>query len=476
MDILKEKSLRLQEVEDLLKKAFDEAGEAYDYSKIKCLKGATDAEKSTEIKALTKERNDLDAEIAELEERQATKASVTKSAEARKVIPGASAKGIEVIPAGNDTVFTKGFKIPAQAKTHHSKVFSDDRTAYGFGMYVISKYGDKTGSSDTGRAKDWVNDHIDTKTLSGQAAETGGALVPYEFLPDLIDLKEEYGVFMRNTDAIQMTRETLKIPRNVTDNTAYWDTESGQVTESGPTFDNVNLVTKKLSAWISVPMELIEDAAISIADWTGKSFARRFAFKEDQAGFIGDGTGTHGNIVGLSTALLNLSATRANIAGVYVASDNVMAGLVAADITGFLGKLPAYAIPGAKIYCSNTVFWNVFVRIAIGLGGTNFTSALGDKVTYNFLGIPVEIVQVMPIVDANDQILALYGDINLSSKAGDRRAFNIATSDQVRFLNDQLVIRANERLDINNHDLGNESATAASRVAGPMVGLLSAAS
>ena len=44
------------------------------------------------------------------------------------------------------------------------------------------------------------------------------------------------------------------------------------------------------------------------------------------------------------------------------------------------------------------------------------------------------------------------------------------------FEQDEIVIRGTERFDVVVHDVGNQSATAASRVPGPIVGLITAAS
>jgi HK97 family phage major capsid protein len=93
-----------------------------------------------------------------------------------------------------------------------------------------------------------------------------------------------------------------------------------------------------------------------------------------------------------------------------------------------------------------------------------------------FLGDPVEITQAMPTVEANDTVVALYGNLPSAARLGDRRQTTIALSEHSRFANDEVEVRGTERLDIVVHDVGNAHATAGSRVAGPIVGLLLAAS
>ncbi len=60
----------------------------------------------------------------------------------------------------------------------------------------------------------------------------------------------------------------------------------------------------------------------------------------------------------------------------------------------------------------------------------------------------------------------------MGAKLGDRRQFSVATSDQVLFLNDQLAIKATERIGIAVHDFGNANSSATAQVAGPMVALI----
>lgn len=445
-----------------------ELGDTADANKITSLTG-TPEQKMTAFKSL----ND---EITAIEER------LDAIAEIENLRKNNSSRTSQIKRNGNFSTEKqpeqKEIQIPARARTQHSKVFKDDKDAYGAGMWLISTIS-KEGihpKAQRDRAKLWVDEHIDMKALSENTNEDGGALVPYEFYPTLIEIKDQYGVISRNMQKIPMNREVAKIPRINAHNTAYWDTESGTPTESAPTFNNVNLVAKKLTSWLALPMELIEDAAIALGDWVMQDMAWKFAQAEDNAAFIGDGSGTYGNITGFANSLTNLSGTIANIAGLQVASGNAYSEITIDDLMGFVGLLHTQAVPRGVIYCSNRVYWNVFARLAVKQGGVTMAETVNGVTRYMFQGIPVEMTQVMPSIEGNSQICALYGDVNLAAKMGDRRSFSISTSDQVYFLKDQLVIKAHERLDFVVHDVGNASATAGSRVAGPMVGLITAAS
>jgi hypothetical protein len=59
---------------------------------------------------------------------------------------------------------------------------------------------------------------------------------------------------------------------------------------------------------------------INMGDDLAGEIAYAFALKEDQCGFIGDGTSTYGGMQGVCTKIKGLSGTIANIAGLVVAT------------------------------------------------------------------------------------------------------------------------------------------------------------
>src|SRR4029077_12701020 len=77
-----------------------------------------------------------------------------------------------------------------------------------------------------------------------------------------------------------------------------------------------------------------------------------------------------------------------------------------------------------------------------------------------FGGYPVIVSQVMPKTSAVNQVCALLGDMSLAASFGDRRTTTIMFSDVAdgAFLQDEIVIRGTERIDIVVHDVGESSA------------------
>lgn len=316
------------------------------------------------------------------------------------------------------------------------------------------------------------------KALAEGQNDTGGALVPPEFDPMLIRLIEAYGVFRGFTRLKPMASETSTQPRRTGGVTAYWVGEGSAITASNPTYDNVQLVAKKLAALTVLSSEISEDSAINIADQLAFEIGYAFAQAEDQAAFNGDGTSTYGGITGVCPKLKGLSGTIANIAGLIVAAGNAFDEFTLANFNSVVGLLPQYAdTPNAAWYCHRGFYFGTMQRLELAAGGvTAMEISNGDRRPRPlFLGYPVNFTQVMPRVDGNSQIACLLGDLSLGSTMGDRRVRTLFTDPYSLSSYDQIQVRGTERVDINVHDVGNASATAALRVPGPIVGLISAA-
>jgi len=320
------------------------------------------------------------------------------------------------------------------------------------------------------------------RAILGKASATtsnaaGGALIPEDFLPVLIELREKYGVFPALVGTTPMSNDRLVMPRNTGDATVTWTGESVAATESDGTFDNPALTANKLLGLNRHPFEMMNDSALSIADITARSFSREAARKIDDAGFNGDGSLTYGGFQGIRTAIKGLSGTIANIAGLVVASGNTFDEYAATDFMQVTGRLPEYADTGAACWvCHKQRYWSIIERLGRAVGGVTYHEFTGAP-TYMLAGYPVKFSQVMPKADANSQVDFLFGDFSLGAKYGEvRNSMALDTSDQRYFDQDQVAIRYRQRVSVLVHDVGNASATASLRVPGPIVGLISAAS
>jgi HK97 family phage major capsid protein len=362
--------------------------------------------------------------------------------------------------------------IPRYAKLNSFTGEGAAERAYRFGQFLMASVLGNTKSREF-----CAQNGIAIQRAMGESVnELGGYLVPDEFGNDLIDLREQFGVFRRNAKIVPMASDTRSDPRRTGGLTAYFVAEAGAITASDAGWDRVELVAKKLAVLARYSSEVNEDSVINFGDTLAGEIAYAFAEKEDRCGFLGDATSTYGGITGICNKLLNLSAIRADVAGLVVGTGNLFSELVIGDFEAVVAKLPQYAdTDAAAWYVHRGFYWNVMVKAMLASGGVT-AAEIEDARKQRFMGYRVEFTQVMPNTDANDQIVALFGDLAKAASMGTRRDTQIALSEHSRFANDQIEIRGTERFDINVHDVGNQSSTAASRVPGPVIGLASAAS
>lgn len=318
---------------------------------------------------------------------------------------------------------------------------------------------------------------LDTKAHSESNNALGGYLVPPEFGNDIIDLRETYGVFRRYAKVVPMMSDTKSWPRRTGGLTVYNPAEAGSITASDKGWDSVSLTARKFACLALYSSELDEDSMINIGDDLAGEIAYAFANKEDECGFNGDGTSTYFGITGVREKIKGLSGTIANIAGLVVGAGNTYSELTLPNFNDVVAKLPAYAdTPRAAWFVHKTFYHSVMEKLALASGGVPAAEVANGMRQFRFLGYPVVVSQVMPKTEANSQVCALLGDLGLASLFGDRRQLSIAYSSEYKFAEDQLAIKGTQRVDINVHDVGNADATAANRVPGPIVGLITAAS
>mgnify|MGYP003143397326 CR=1 FL=1 len=351
-----------------------------------------------------------------------------------------------------------------------TKNFRDD--SHGDGVDKAIRFGHWLMASNGSRKSLNFCDRqgIEVKAHTEGVNSAGGFLVPDEFERELISLREEFGVFRKEARNRTMQSDTLRIPRRSATLTANFVGEATAATESTMTFEQVNLIAKKVACITTVSNELSEDSMINLADDVAGEISYAFAKKEDECGFTGDGSSTFGGILGVIPTLeagtnnVTFSTTAAGRADVTDLTD--------AEVSAFMALLPQFAdTPSAKLYMHKGTWHAGFERLLATNGGTSGVER-SNGFQPTFLGYPVVFSQVMPNMASSaglsaDGIVAVFGDLSQAASFGDRRQTTIQVSDSAlnAFEQDEMAIRGTERFDINVHDIGS------STEAGPIVGL-----
>lgn len=158
------------------------------------------------------------------------------------------------------------------------------------------------GESKTGRATDeykhafWKamrnknNFDVQNALQIGTDSE-GGYLVPDEFEKTLMESLVEENIFRQLAKVITTSSGDKKIPVVATKGTASWVDEEGNIPDTDDVFGQVSIGAYKLATMIKVSEELLNDSIFNLESYIAKEFARRIGTKEEEAFFIGDGTG-----------------------------------------------------------------------------------------------------------------------------------------------------------------------------------------
>jgi HK97 family phage major capsid protein len=128
------------------------------------------------------------------------------------------------------------------------------------------------------------------KALNTIVTGEGGALIPQDFLADLIELLRANTVVRGSMPmTIGMSMGNLTIPRLAGGSTAAYQGELDDIVVSQERFDDVNFVAKKLTAMVPVSNDLIRRAPIGVEEVVRDDLIQTVARREDLAFLRGDG-------------------------------------------------------------------------------------------------------------------------------------------------------------------------------------------
>ncbi len=296
-----------------------------------------------------------------------------------------------------------------------------------------------------------------------------GYFIPNEIEYAIQELALVYGVFRQFAEVVPMGSGTKSTPRWTGSMTAYWIAEGAKPTSSDPAWDLVTLSAKNLGAMTKLTRQLDEDSVVALGDKITMCLAEAFTYAEDNAGFNGDATSTYGGITGLITKILAASAAYAD-----AISGNVSpATLDLDDFNAVVAKYPNYPNAQPRWFMHKAVWANAVQRLQLAAAGvTPADYATGGGPT--LLGYPVSFVNVMDSTPGVSEIAAIFGDLRLSSKIGDRRGRTVEMGFENDDFTKQLItILGTQRVDIVNHTITDPRSASNP---GPVVGLKLAAS
>lgn len=423
-------------------------------------------DEKTQTANLMADAKKVDLRIVEIEDHERRSAQIHEEAEKlrqpvnRRSSP--SQPGSDLKPQVRDEI-----RLPSNryGSLKAFKGSNADLNAYASGMWICANLFPANHAMKN-RADRWCREHSGLlyDAMSTSVPSLGGNLVPDAMSSTIIDLREKYGIFRQWASVVPMPSDTLIVPRRTGSVTPYWIAEGAALTASDPSFDNVSLVAKKLTAFTKISTELSEDSIINVADWITMDIGQQLAYEEDRVGFNGTGLDTDGGINGLLNKVQN-SSYSASFVVVPTATHNTFAELDATDLMTLMAAVPQYALDGAAFFTSQSGASLVFGRLMAAGGGNtqqslsaeNIAADRGRGIVGYYQGYPIVVSQVLPTESTTKTNLPMlaFGNLSKAAVIGERRSLNFATDASVYFASDQLAIRATARLDINVHSLGS---------------------
>jgi HK97 family phage major capsid protein len=391
----------------------------------------------------------LSAEATELEERLAVETAIAEKVASLRGKVAATAKPVAV----------ESVEAPAVRKApryDRYKVFGSTDDAEICGRWIRGYLLNRTED------RSWYERNVETRALSSDDNSKGGVLIPETFAATVIRLVDSFSSIPQQANVIPMSSNTLYVPRRVSGNTAYFVSDNTETTASDMATDNVLLSTKDCRVATRVPNSLIEDSVVDLASLVAQEFALALSRKIDDAGFAGDGTSTHGGIRGIQWLFENTSPT---LAGVNDSGEAALSALTIDDFAETIGKLPSYARPTAGWYVTPQVWSTAMLSLGLSAGGVSAAELAGGMAEARFMGYPVRFNNSMRTAGASNGVVALFGDMRLSTHYGIRQAIQVRASTDRYIEFDQTYFQAMCRFDVVTSDIGTASA------AGPVVAL-----
>lgn len=159
--------------------------------------------------------------------------------------------------------------------------------------------------------------NLEVRDLAGNVGTQGGFLLPTEHKNEILSVRGENSIARGRARVIPMASRVLEYPALDHSGTTagesalyggvqvYWTEENTNITESQPTFKNVNLHLRELAGYAEVPNGLIADSPISLESFLRGpgSFGGALGFKEDYAFLRGSGVGQPLGVLNAPAAL-----------------------------------------------------------------------------------------------------------------------------------------------------------------------------
>jgi HK97 family phage major capsid protein len=281
--------------------------------------------------------------------------------------------------------------------------------------------------------------------LAESSGVTGGYVVPPDFYDQLLAIGAEENTFRQRAFVTPMASATLQFPYlDITTVQsagtspffggvlAAWTAEAQTRTETEPQFKMMELKAQELSGYSVSSNVLLQDAAFGLEKFLMRLFGKAVGWYEEFAFLQGSGVGKPLGILNATAAI----AVNRNTAGHFYFP----------DVAGLLAHLLPPSYNRAVWYISPTVVSDL-LQLKDGANRAIFLS-IDQGVTkppvWKLLNLPVVITEKLPALGTKGDVMLIDPSLYV---IGDRMQLEIAPSEHVNFLKNQMTWRFVQRVD-----------------------------
>ncbi|MBD3387421.1 MAG: phage major capsid protein [Candidatus Altiarchaeales archaeon] len=290
----------------------------------------------------------------------------------------------------------------------------------------------------------WFKDRGESKAMSGATGASGGFLVPTQFIPQLQAVQAEDGI-VRSAGPTVIRMDSRQVSLPVLDQTGttagvphwfggmkfYWEEEGAEKTDTEPEFRRISLLAKKLIGYAYASDEILDDSAISLADFLSGplGMAGGISWMEDYAFLRGVGGGQ-------PLGILNSPAT--------IAYDRAASGTIGfPDLVEMVERfLPSGR--GQWVMTHSALAQIVQMTGPSGNPSYIWQPNAREGVPGSILGMPVRWTEKLPAYGDRGDVLLMDARYYV---IGDRQATTVETTPYDRWRYDQTSWRAVHRVD-----------------------------
>ena len=268
---------------------------------------------------------------------------------------------------------------------------------------------------------------VATKTTLVEGTEAnGGYLVKDEYADVLYELAKSSSFALQICKVMEMGTDVLKVPTEATKGAATWIEESGEKTDSDPTFGQVTLTAKKLMNLAVASGELIADSSFDIASLLAQQFAYTQGQEIDNQLFNGTGD----PVSGVLTAKAGYS--------VILSAGASMSTVTATDLSLAISKLAEGRLGNARFLFGRLA--SHYVRSLKDSNNRPIYAEIGGTTPRTVYEYPVNMTENIANVDGASKALGVFGNFSnllLGRRAGAMRIeldpYTLFAYDEVRF-------------------------------------------